>query len=88
VIGRLLATKTNEDTVRAYRQELGVTPVYKTVDTCAAEFEAFTPYHYSTYEEESEVRPSEKQKVMILGGGPNHWAGIEFDYCCCHASYA
>jgi len=60
-------TKTNEDTVRAY-QELGVTPVYKTVD---ARFEAFTPYHYSTYEEESEVRPSEKQKVMILGGGPN-----------------
>jgi carbamoyl-phosphate synthase large subunit len=83
------ATKTREDTVRAYRKQLGVVPVYKTVDTCAAEFEAFTPYHYSTYEEESEVRASEKQKVMILGGGPNRIGqGIEFDYCCCHASYA
>ena len=83
------ATKTNEDQVRAFRQKLGVNPVYKTVDTCAAEFEAFTPYHYSTYEEESEVRPSDRQKVMILGGGPNRIGqGIEFDYCCCHASYA
>lgn len=83
------ATKTTEDEVRAYRKNLGVTPVYKTVDTCAAEFEAFTPYHYSTYEEESEVRPSDRQKVMILGGGPNRIGqGIEFDYCCCHASYA
>lgn len=83
------ATKTTEDEVRAYRLELGVKPVYKTVDTCAAEFEAYTPYHYSTYEDESEVRPSSKQKVMILGGGPNRIGqGIEFDYCCCHASYA
>ncbi len=83
------ATKTTEDEVRTYRKQLGVIPVYKTVDTCAAEFEAFTPYHYSTYEEESEVRPSDKQKVMILGGGPNRIGqGIEFDYCCCHASYA
>lgn len=83
------ATKTTEDTVRAYRQQLGILPVYKTVDTCAAEFEAFTPYYYSTYEEESEVQPSTKQKVMILGGGPNRIGqGIEFDYCCCHASYA
>jgi len=83
------ATKTTEDEVRLYRKHLAVTPVYKTVDTCAAEFEAFTPYHYSTYEEESEVRPSERQKVMILGGGPNRIGqGIEFDYCCCHASYA
>ncbi|MBZ8180744.1 carbamoyl-phosphate synthase large subunit [Oscillatoria salina] len=84
------ATKTNEDEVRAYRQELGVVPVYKVVDTCAAEFEAFTPYYYSTYEEgESEVAPSDKRKVMILGGGPNRIGqGIEFDYCCCHASYA
>ncbi|OCR00053.1 carbamoyl phosphate synthase large subunit [Nostoc sp. MBR 210] len=83
------ATKTTEDEVRAYRQELGVIPVYKTVDTCAAEFEAFTPYYYSTYEEETEVLPSEKPKVMILGGGPNRIGqGIEFDYCCCHASYA
>jgi carbamoyl-phosphate synthase large subunit len=83
------ATKTTEDQVRTYRKYLGVIPVYKTVDTCAAEFEALTPYHYSTYEEESEVRPSKRQKVMILGGGPNRIGqGIEFDYCCCHASYA
>ncbi|WP_414564718.1 MULTISPECIES: carbamoyl-phosphate synthase large subunit [unclassified Anabaena] len=83
------ATKTTEDEVRAYRQKLGVTPVYKTVDTCAAEFEAFTPYYYSTYEEESEVLPTTKPKVMILGGGPNRIGqGIEFDYCCCHAAYA
>ena len=83
------ATKTTEDTVREKRKQLGVIPVYKTVDTCAAEFEAFTPYHYSTYEEESEVIPSDKPKVMILGGGPNRIGqGIEFDYCCCHAAYA
>ncbi|MUL35326.1 carbamoyl-phosphate synthase large subunit [Gloeocapsopsis dulcis] len=83
------ATKTTEDAVREYRKQLGVIPVYKTVDTCAAEFEAYTPYHYSAYEEESEVQPSDKQKVMILGGGPNRIGqGIEFDYCCCHASYA
>ncbi|PZU96018.1 MAG: carbamoyl phosphate synthase large subunit [Pseudanabaena sp.] len=82
-------TGTNEDTVRTYRKSLGVIPSYKTVDTCAAEFEALTPYHYSTYEEESEVLPSIKRKVMILGGGPNRIGqGIEFDYCCCHASYA
>ncbi|MEB3182111.1 MAG: carbamoyl-phosphate synthase large subunit [Nostocaceae cyanobacterium] len=83
------ASKTTEDEVRQYRQQLGVIPVYKTVDTCAAEFEAFTPYHYSTYEEETEIIPSDKQKVMILGGGPNRIGqGIEFDYCCCHAAYA
>jgi carbamoyl-phosphate synthase large subunit len=83
------ATKTKEDEVRNYRKSLGVIPVYKLVDTCAAEFEAKTPYYYSTYEEESEVFPSEKRKVMILGGGPNRIGqGIEFDYCCCHASYA
>ncbi len=83
------ATKTTEDEVRAYRKSLGVVPVYKLVDTCAAEFEAYTPYYYSTYEEESEVIPSDKRKVMILGGGPNRIGqGIEFDYCCCHASYA
>ncbi|HIK31186.1 MAG TPA: carbamoyl-phosphate synthase large subunit [Oscillatoriales cyanobacterium M59_W2019_021] len=83
------ATKTTEDEVRAYRKRLGVIPAYKVVDTCAAEFEAFTPYYYSTYEEESEVMPSDKPKVMILGGGPNRIGqGIEFDYCCCHASYA
>ncbi|NCJ05572.1 carbamoyl-phosphate synthase large subunit [Synechococcales cyanobacterium C] len=83
------ATKTTEDEVRAYRQQLGVVPAYKTVDTCAAEFEAFTPYYYSTYETETEVLPSERAKVMILGSGPNRIGqGIEFDYCCCHASYA
>ncbi|MEO1373901.1 MAG: carbamoyl-phosphate synthase large subunit [Cyanobacteria bacterium J06635_10] len=83
------ATKTTEDAVREKRKQLEVIPVYKTVDTCAAEFEAFTPYHYSTYSEESEVMPSSKPKVMILGGGPNRIGqGIEFDYCCCHAAYA
>ncbi|CCH66487.1 Carbamoyl-phosphate synthase large chain [Richelia intracellularis HH01] len=83
------ATKTTEDDVRTYRQDLGVVPVYKTVDTCAAEFEAFTPYYYSTYEQETEIVSSNKTKVMILGGGPNRIGqGIEFDYCCCHASYA
>lgn len=83
------ATKTTEDEVRAYRKQHGVVPAYKTVDTCAAEFEALTPYYYSTYEEESEILPSDKRKVMILGGGPNRIGqGIEFDYCCCHAAYA
>ncbi|QDL07798.1 carbamoyl phosphate synthase large subunit [Brasilonema octagenarum UFV-E1] len=83
------ATKTTEDEVRQYRKQLGVIPVYKTVDTCAAEFEAFTPYHYSTYEEETEILPTDKPKVMILGGGPNRIGqGIEFDYCCCHAAFA
>ncbi len=84
------ATKTSEDEVRAYRKGLGILPVYKLVDTCAAEFEAFTPYYYSTYENgESEVTPSDKRKVAILGGGPNRIGqGIEFDYCCCHASFA
>ncbi|MBC6432635.1 carbamoyl-phosphate synthase large subunit [Nostoc sp. HG1] len=83
------ATKTTEDEVRAYRKSLGIIPVYKTVDTCAAEFEAFTPYYYSTYEEETEVLLATKPKVLILGGGPNRIGqGIEFDYCCCHAAYA
>jgi carbamoyl-phosphate synthase large subunit len=83
------ATRTTEDRVRQYRQSLNVIPVYKTVDTCAAEFEAFTPYYYSTYEDETEVLPSDRPKVMILGGGPNRIGqGIEFDYCCCHASFA
>lgn len=83
------ATKTTEDEVRAYRKQLGVIPVYKTVDTCAAEFEAFTPYYYSTYEQETEILPTDKPKVMILGGGPNRIGqGIEFDYCCCHAAFA
>ncbi|MEM9768345.1 MAG: carbamoyl-phosphate synthase large subunit, partial [Cyanobacteria bacterium P01_D01_bin.71] len=83
------AKNTDEDVVRTQRQTLGVRPVYKTVDTCAAEFEAYTPYYYSTYEEETEVRPSDRRKVMILGGGPNRIGqGIEFDYCCCHASFS
>ncbi len=83
------ATKTTEDEVRAYRKGLSVIPVYKTVDTCAAEFEALTPYYYSTYEEENEILPSTRRKVIILGGGPNRIGqGIEFDYCCCHASFS
>ncbi len=83
------ATKTTEDIVRTYRKSLGIVPAYKLVDTCAAEFEAETPYYYSTYEAETEVIPSSRRKVMILGGGPNRIGqGIEFDYCCCHASYA
>ena len=83
------ANDVTEDVVRQVRQGLGVQPVYKTVDTCAAEFEAYTPYYYSTYESETEVLPSDRRKVMILGGGPNRIGqGIEFDYCCCHASFA
>ncbi len=75
--------------VRAARDAMGVRPVYKTVDTCAAEFDAATPYHYSTYDDESEVRPSSRERVIILGSGPNCIGqGIEFDYCCVHASLA
>ncbi len=67
----------------------GIIPVYKLVDTCAAEFEAYTPYYYSTYEDEDESNPSSRPKVVILGGGPNRIGqGIEFDYCCVHASFA
>ncbi len=99
------ATGAKELEVRAHRQGLGVNAVFKTVDTCAAEFASSTPYHYSTYERpleridasgalqlvppESEVQPELRRKVMILGGGPNRIGqGIEFDYCCCHASFA
>ena len=79
----------DEMSVRQRRKTLGISPTFKLVDTCAAEFEAFTPYYYSTYESEDEVRPSQKKKVMILGGGPNRIGqGIEFDYCCVHASLA
>ncbi|MCU0238626.1 MAG: carbamoyl-phosphate synthase large subunit [Pyrinomonadaceae bacterium] len=82
-------TNSDENSVRERRKNLGVTPVYKRVDTCGAEFESFTPYLYSTYEEECESEPSEKKKIMILGSGPNRIGqGIEFDYCCCHASFA
>lgn len=80
---------TTDEKVRQLRERLGVVPVYKTVDTCAAEFEAYTPYYYSTYETESEVRPCDREKIVILGGGPNRIGqGIEFDYCCVHAVYA
>src|SRR3954470_13410338 len=78
-----------EDVVREVRHALGVRPVYKTVDTCAAEFAATTPYHYSTYDEEDEAGPSDRPKVGILGSGPNRIGqGIEFDYSCVHASFA
>jgi len=78
-----------EEDVRRTRNHLGIHPVYKTVDTCAAEFEAFTPYHYSSYEEESEVKSRAKPAVIILGSGPNRIGqGIEFDYSCVHASFA
>jgi carbamoyl-phosphate synthase large subunit len=78
-----------EDEVRADREGAGVVPTYKTVDTCSAEFAAQTPYHYSTYEDESEVRASDARKVVILGSGPNRIGqGIEFDYCCVHASFS
>ena len=99
------ATNTDELSVRRYRQEKGIVPVFKTVDTCAAEFASSTPYHYSTYERPvcrlnasggleplqpaSEVQTDDRRKVMILGGGPNRIGqGIEFDYCCCHASFS
>ncbi len=81
--------KTDEWVVRAFRKELGVVATFKTVDTCAAEFEAYTPYHYSTYERENEAIQSNRKKILILGGGPNRIGqGIEFDYCCVHASFA
>ncbi len=79
----------SEEAIRECRKELGVEVTFKTVDTCAAEFEAETPYYYSTCSSEDEVRPSDKQKIMILGGGPNRIGqGIEFDYCCVHAALA
>ncbi|TDQ43669.1 carbamoyl-phosphate synthase large subunit [Tepidicella xavieri] len=81
--------KTTEQAVRQRRHALGVRPVYKRVDTCAAEFATHTAYMYSTYEEECEAQPSDRQKIMVLGGGPNRIGqGIEFDYCCVHAALA
>ena len=75
--------------VRVLRKKHGVIPTYRLVDTCASEFEAYTPYYYSTYGDEDEVRPTHKDKIMILGGGPNRIGqGIEFDYCCVHAAFA
>jgi carbamoyl-phosphate synthase large subunit len=82
-------TGTDEEGIRTRRFEADIVPVYRLVDTCAAEFEAYTPYYYSTYETECEARPSRRRKVVILGGGPNRIGqGIEFDYCCVHASFA
>ncbi len=81
--------KCKDTDIRERRKRLGVVPAYKIVDTCAGEFEAKTPYYYSTYEEQTELRPSDKKKVMVIGGGPNRIGqGIEFDYCCVHASMA
>ena len=86
-LGRLIGC--GEDAVRSLRDRFGVRPVYKRVDTCGAEFVAHTPYLYSTYESECEAGPTDRKKVLILGGGPNRIGqGIEFDYCCVHASYA
>ncbi|MGO8698583.1 MAG: carbamoyl-phosphate synthase large subunit [Limisphaerales bacterium] len=87
-IARLIGKSEND--IRALRKELGLLPSYRLVDTCAAEFEAFTPYYYSTYDcGDDETRPGHKRKVMILGGGPNRIGqGIEFDYCCVHAAFA
>jgi carbamoyl-phosphate synthase large subunit len=81
--------RTTQTAVRERRHELGIRPVYKRVDTCAAEFATDTAYMYSTYEEECEANPSDRKKIMVLGGGPNRIGqGIEFDYCCVHAALA
>jgi len=83
------ALGTSEEALRQRRIALGIRPVFKCVDTCAAEFESFTPYLYSTYEQEDEAPPTPRRKIMILGSGPNRIGqGIEFDYCCCHAAFA
>ncbi len=84
-----LALKKAETEVRAFRFDNDILPGFKVVDTCGGEFEAYTPYYYSSFDEEDEVRDSDRKKIMILGGGPNRIGqGIEFDYCCCHASFA
>jgi carbamoyl-phosphate synthase large subunit len=84
-----VACGVSESEIRAERKAAGVVPTYRLVDTCAAEFEAFTPYYYSTYGTENEMRRTDKRKIMILGGGPNRVGqGIEFDYCCVHAAFA
>lgn len=82
-------TGVSEDEFRLARKKAGIVPVYKLVDTCSAEFESYTPYYYSSYDDETETKASGRKKIMILGGGPNRIGqGIEFDYCCCHASFA
>ena len=84
-----LARGVHEDDIRAERKAAGLIPTYRLVDTCAAEFEAYTPYFYSTYGDENEARESDRKKIIILGGGPNRIGqGIEFDYCCVHAAFA
>ena len=84
-----VARSASENAIRSKRKAEGVIPTYRLVDTCAAEFEAYTPYYYSTYGDENERRESDKRKIMILGGGPNRIGqGIEFDYCCVHAAFA
>ncbi len=84
-----VAWNMSDEQVRALRKDLGVLPTYRLVDTCAAEFEAYTPYYYSTYGSENEMRRTDRRKIMILGGGPNRIGqGIEFDYCCVHAAFA
>jgi len=84
-----LLWKKSAGEIRALRKKHGVLPVYRLVDTCAAEFEAYTPYYYSSYGDEDEIRPSDTEKIVILGGGPNRIGqGIEFDYCCVHAAFA
>ncbi len=87
LLGRLIGG--TEDEVRALRHRLGIRPVYRTVDTCAAEFDSTTPYHYATYDEEDEVAPRDRPAVIVLGSGPNRIGqGVEFDYCCVHAVQA
>lgn len=84
-----IGIKTTKKQIYSIREKLGIIPVFKTIDTCAGEFESFTPYHYSSYDEEDEIQESNKEKVFILGGGPNRIGqGIEFDYCCVHATQA
>jgi carbamoyl-phosphate synthase large subunit len=84
-----LAVGATPEAIKAERMDMGIVPTYKLVDTCAGEFPAVTPYYYSTWEDETEFKPSEREKIMILGGGPNRIGqGIEFDYCCVHAAFA
>ena len=88
-LAKLAGNNLTENDIREQRKAQNLVPTYRLVDTCAAEFEAYTPYYYSTYGDEDETRGGEKKKVMILGGGPNRIGqGIEFDYCCCHAAFA